>query len=39
MQQLKGDNRLILQAAAAAQKAVDLITGQTWAEEQQEQPA
>ena len=39
MQQLKGDNRLILQAASAAQKAVDLITGQTWAEEQQEQPA
>ncbi len=36
---LQADNRLILQAAAAAQKAVDLITGQAWAEEQQEQPA
>lgn len=39
IQQLKGDNRLILQAAAAAQKAVDLITGQAWGEEQHEQPA
>ncbi len=31
---LEGDNRLILQAAAAAQKAVDLITGNTREEEQ-----
>ena len=34
IKQLEGDNRLILQAAAAAQKAVDLITGQTREEEQ-----
>lgn len=33
IQQLEGDNRLILQAAAAAQKAVDMITGQTREEE------
>ncbi len=34
IKQLEGDNRLILQAAAAAQKAVDLITGNTREEEQ-----
>lgn len=32
--ELESDNRLILQAAAAAQKAVDLITGQAREEEQ-----
>lgn len=39
IRELESDNRLVLQAAAAAQKAVDLITGQAWAEEPQEQPA
>ncbi|MGI4756387.1 MAG: ArdC family protein, partial [Janthinobacterium lividum] len=34
IRKLEGDNRLILQASAAAQKAVDLITGQTKEEEQ-----
>ena len=34
IKQLEGDNRLIVQAAAAAQKAVDLITGNTREEEQ-----
>ena len=33
IKQLEGDNRLIVQAAAAAQKAVDLITEQTREEE------
>jgi antirestriction protein ArdC len=38
IQQLEEDNRLILQAAAAAQKAVDMITGQNLTEPE-EQPA
>ena len=38
IQQLQNDNRLILQAAAAAQKAVDMITGQNLGEPE-EQPA
>jgi antirestriction protein ArdC len=38
IERLEGDNRLILQAAAAAQKAVDMITNQNLAP-QEEQPA
>lgn len=37
IEKLQGDNRLIVQAAANAQKAVDLITGHTFTEEASEE--
>ena len=37
IEKLQGDNRLIIHAAANAQKAVDLITGQSFSEESTEE--